>query len=416
MKQKIFSNATLRLTAFVVVVQLSIASCQKNDFAIEQYSIEPTETKQFTEAAFPGQRGKSHKLRYNGNDIWVEEKGGWYIWQNDIAFSSATFDSLKNAEGSTSRAYRTDFHMNWPSGVVPYTIGSGFTSNEQALINAAISEWGANTSLTFVQRTSHSNYILFKKGSSGSGLFSEEVGMKGGQQIINLEGNYATGHIVHEIGHAIGFYHEQQRTDRGNFIIVHWDNIFPPMPLGESERYQFETYAEQGRNGTQFGTFDFNSIMLYSSFAFSDGVHPTMTLLDGVTTFGAQRIGLSTGDIEAATVMYGPPFMRLEYIQTSIIEQYSDLTEFVREEGNYNIKFYSDPACTIPFTLPADRTVYYGVFSSNSPGPAYASVTVPAGQHTYPIPTPYYYEYRSEYGNITFYTVSGASSAGGAWR
>ena len=52
------------------------------------------------------------------------------------------------------------------------------------------------------------------------------VGAVGGEQILNLgDGCQFVGLVLHEFGHAIGFYHEHNRPDRDDKMEILWDNV-----------------------------------------------------------------------------------------------------------------------------------------------------------------------------------------------
>jgi len=57
---------------------------------------------------------------------------------------------------------------------------------------------------------------------------SSFIGKVGTGQMLSLDEGCVTSTVVkHELMHAIGFYHEQSRSDRDQYVIVHEDNIKP---------------------------------------------------------------------------------------------------------------------------------------------------------------------------------------------
>ena len=80
------------------------------------------------------------------------------------------------------------------------------------------------------------------------------VGRTGGTQTISI-GAYCDiiGIVAHEIGHALGFFHEQARSDRDRFINILLNNI------QSSQRSQFDVQTTDSQ-GEQY---DLGSVMHY---------------------------------------------------------------------------------------------------------------------------------------------------------
>ncbi len=152
----------------------------------------------------------------------------------------------------------------WPSTEIPYFIPPQLAGREK--IEEAL-EMFADTPIRFVPFAQQKDVLVFEE---SQGSCKSYVGFVGGAQPIWIAPNCGPAEIAHEILHALGFVHEQNRSDRDQFVEIFWDQI------EKEHRLNFEILPDELMRVSLLSDFDFESMMMYPTSIFTLGGQPSM--------------------------------------------------------------------------------------------------------------------------------------------
>ncbi|XP_070296111.1 high choriolytic enzyme 2, partial [Salvelinus sp. IW2-2015] len=181
----------------------------------------------------------------------------------------------------------------WPKSVdgfvyVPYIISPQYDDMDRITIEMGMLDILLETCVKFVPRSHETNYLDIQP-RFGCWSF---LGMTKGPQPISLQspGCMWSGIVSHELMHALGFVHEQSRSDRDRHVSIMWENIRKGQCPINTHHVSI--------------MWDRVSIMHYGRYAFSEDGGPTIIPKPDPNIPIGQRDGPSVVDIQKINLLY----------------------------------------------------------------------------------------------------------------
>jgi hypothetical protein len=283
-----------------LVLAVALAACKKDRRPTAPDSIKSGVTSEKPGAMrvgyIRGRGGKPVKIMYHLRD-------GHAIFEGDIDLGLAS-DIPTSAQGVRSNpspggpslAVSIDPQYRWKDGVVPYKIEDGI--KYPTYITDAIAHIEAMVAgVDFVPYSDQTDFVRFVRPSDAGTCWSP-IGQQH-KDPTKLGDNCPKGTVLHEIGHALGLYHEHTRCNRDDYVVIEWANI-QTEPSDQTGAFQIECELDV----TTVDEYDEGSIMHYGSKDFSKNDLPTIRSKRGLDNLMGQWAALSPTDVATLRRLY----------------------------------------------------------------------------------------------------------------
>ncbi|XP_053192629.1 meprin A subunit alpha [Scomber japonicus] len=215
-------------------------------------------------------------------DILEINKDLDYLFEGDIA-------------GNPSRNAILNETRRWKFPIA-YILTDSLDLNAKGVILQAFEEYRLRSCVDFKPYEGEASYISFAK---FSGCWSYVGDDRVGQNLSIGAGCDTKAVVEHELLHALGFYHEQSRSDRDDYVKIWWDQI------EAGKEHNFNKYEDNFI--TDLNTaYDYESIMHYRPLSFNknESIPTITTSIPYFNEVIGQRFDFSEVDITRLNRMY----------------------------------------------------------------------------------------------------------------
>lgn len=194
------------------------------------------------------------------------------------------------------------FFIPWNNGEIPVRFSPKITKRQKAHFWRATRQWEEVANVNFFaheEKPDKQRYVYVQAKSDEGCRSAIGQGLLGPRERkLNLaSGCWTTGIILHELGHAMGLFHEHQRSDRNRYLSIALENV----KKGSKGNFFSVFWAKK------HGAYDFQSVMHYRAQAFSKNGKPTLVphpRYQRQAQGMGQRSFLSVGDKQTAADIY----------------------------------------------------------------------------------------------------------------
>lgn len=225
----------------------------------------------------------------------VDEGHDWDILDINEAAGLDLLEGDIEEDETFSRNSIIGDKYRWPT-TIPYYLEDSLEMNAKGVILKAFDQYRLKTCIDFTPWKGEKNYISVYK---GSGCSSSVGNRRVGKQRLSIgRGCDGLGTVEHEFLHALGFWHEQSRADRDDYVDIMWDRIEP------GKDHNFRKYDDTVSSALGV-PYDYGSVMHYSKMSFNIGSDPTIvTKIPHFMDVIGQRMGFSASDLAKLNRLY----------------------------------------------------------------------------------------------------------------
>jgi len=243
-----------------------------------------------------------------------EDEG--FEWEKSGLFEG---DIMTYEDDERNGVLSTD--LKWHNATIPFYIEEDHFSDEEIrVILSAVREFHKKTCVRFrPYKVSDDNWLFITGDKNGCWSSVGMIGTGGQQLNLHVPKCVRKGVAIHEMLHACGFLHQQSTHNRDDYVRILFENI------SEGHQSNFDKYNSSVV--TDYGSdYDFESIMHYSSKAFSKNGNKTIVAHNETITKLGQRDGFTKTDVFKLNKMYESTCHAPEPVSIDSLED--ELTDF----------------------------------------------------------------------------------------